>query len=502
MNASVSASRRTWGYPAALRVADRSLVPYALGALISSVLAAAVLVTAPHPTLVTAGMVALILGVGVIARFGYYGAATLLLLAAGLTPVVEGGTATPAEVGGQSLATLRAALLLVLGAVGIALSRSAHGPLPSAIRRTVIGLIYLAPLGLLSAIQNGQGARDLLSLASQAVGQPLVYALALVLFARVASSRGGTRALLKWWAFAVIAEGLLASYQLATGRAYDPLRGITRVQGTMGADFLGVFALLGIFASLALRRLARSPFERALAVAGTLSGIGTLVVSVSRGSLIGLFAALTFVSLRRDGHSKRFSLPIGAAVLVSAALYLAHGFWSTRLDSLRSGFDRPATWISGIRIALDHPFAGVGATHVASVVQSTPRYSFTPFGATSGNPHNAWLFVAAADGIPYLVVLLAVSISIIRAVVVPETFAGSRLLKAGMLGAGLVFVINNLFNHPEIMTFIMAGVALVSATSQQYARGENRLLLQVSAPITATARDQIEYLRGSHNEMG
>jgi O-antigen ligase len=194
-------------------------------------------------------------------------------------------------------------------------------------------------------------------------------------------------------------------------------------------------------------------------------GILTLAASVSRSSAIALGVGLAALIIRlvaaRAGF-RRF-LPVIAAVAVAGiGLYLTSGIWSARLSSkLTAGFDRPATWVSGLRIASDHPLTGVGPNHVADTVTSAIRYTYTPYGATFSNPHNTWIYAMAAEGFPYGLVLLLATVFLVWALVAKPGADGAEYLAAGLLASGLVFAVNNLFTHPDNMIFVLLAAAVI-----------------------------------------
>src|SRR5271165_7163737 len=154
----------------------------------------------------------------------------------------------------------------------------------------------------------------------------------------------------------------------------------------MGSDFLGVFGVIGAFAGAYMRQIAGTRGERTLGVMAIAAGVFVLVASVSRGPLLGLLfgiASLAMASRDKTPRRGRLATALGLTVAAAVALYAMQGLWEARLNaSSTSTFDRPATWVSGARIATDNLLTGVGPTHVAEVVLSSPRYSETPYGAT------------------------------------------------------------------------------------------------------------------------
>ena len=172
----------------------------------------------------------------------------------------------------------------------------AAGPRPFVVVRGL--LLVLAAVGVVSALFTATGSADFLKLTAQAAGQPLFYAIALTLFIR--ETRGNPdarRQLLRAWCVAIVAEAAICVGQVATGAAYDPVRGITRAQGTIGADALGAFAMLGVFGALALRACADGRRDRMLAACATAAGLATLVLSLARGPAIAFVVALAVTAL-------------------------------------------------------------------------------------------------------------------------------------------------------------------------------------------------------------
>jgi hypothetical protein len=440
------------------------------------------------PVLVIGGCVGVVAYVFA-SRAGTTGVMMLLFGAAALIPVVAGAqgtmgvsssTAVPtATIHGYDADTLRTiaiAALTLLAALTLGIRA-----LLAASRLTLLiagGLLAMAVLGVVATAFTAQGGADYLKAASQAGGQPFIYLLLfLELFAVLRSDPKAPELLVRAWCVAVLIEMAVVVVQLGTGAAYDAFRGFTRAQGTMGADFLGIFAVLGAFGGTYLRLIARTPRDRWLGAAAIGAGVFMLVASVSRGSLVGLAVGVATLMLTGSGSQggRRLLVALGVIALAAVSIYLGQGLWKARLDSsTTSTFDRPSTWVSGARIASDNPLVGVGPAHVATVVSSSPRYSDTPFGVSTSNPHDAWLFVTDAEGIPYGILLVVVSALFVVALRRAPKSSSTRVLAAAIVSAGVVFLINNLFNHPEIMLYVLLAGALV-VTSDRHGRRESRV---------------------------
>ena len=204
-----------------------------------------------------------------------------------------------------------------------------------------------------------------------------------------------------------------------------------------------------------------------LAACATAAGLATLVLSLARGPAIAFVVALAVTALPGSAKlsAKRLSTFFFVVVLAAVALYASKGLWLARLNAPSTAqFDRPATWVAGLRLVHDHPLVGVGSTHVVAVVGSSPKYSQTQFGQNHGYRTMRGCTrrqqTARCTG----------SCCCWRACCSRSSSHGARArpdvryLKAGLLGLALVFFTNNLFNHPEVMLVVLlAGVAIATA---------------------------------------
>jgi len=423
----------------------------------------------PHPELLIIAMGLLGLVAAVIVRFGKLGLPLLLLVVTPLIPVVSGVYGQPRSYAGIDGSTIRTFGVATLAAVAALIAGQGAAVQRSRLVLVRGVLLALAAVGLVAAVFTSVDSADFLKLASQSAGQPILYALMLTIFVGLLSSDGETEEkLLSAWCLATIGEGLIVAAQLGTGAAYDPLRGITRAQGTMGADALGAFALFGIFGAISLYRHASTRRGRQLAIVAAVAGMGTLFASLSRGPVIALGVALAVLIVTRRPtalHGRRIAGVLLLVTLAAASIYLTHGLWERRLGaSTTAGFDRPATWVGGLRLVEDHPAVGVGATHMIEVITFSSRYSDTSFGVNGAVPHNAWLFVTAANGVTYGILLVILTVALISAIAQKKRQAEDHYLTVGLIAVGVVFFVNNLFNHPEIMLYVVLALSVLTST--------------------------------------
>jgi putative peptidoglycan lipid II flippase len=332
------------------------------------------------------------------------------------------------------------------------------------------GFLVFAAVGLLVSIGGATDMSSFLTMLSNATGQPAIYALVLLFFVTAMRVIPATRVqFLRALALAIILETGVVVYQYRTGLAFDMVRGYSRAQGTMGSDFLGAFALVAFFGCAALRIEAKGRKARIFANVGAGCAITSLVVSLSRGPIIGfILGVLVFAASRQQSPGgRRRSVVTGAAIVLVMAggLYASRTLWAQRLTAQSTGaFDRPATWISGLRIGEDHPFLGVGPGNVAAEIGNNLRYSQTQYGTVGVNPHNAWIYAFAEGGLFYALALVWLTILLIYVLRRHPHREGhaSQLLTSGLAGVFPIFFINNLFTHPEVFipTLLLYAVVL------------------------------------------
>jgi O-antigen ligase len=211
-----------------------------------------------------------------------------------------------------------------------------------------------------------------------------------------------------------------------------------------------------------------------------LAAVSSLMASTSRGSLLGLGLGLAYLLVSRNRQSiKRARRHVGLVLLLvliaSGGVYATQSLWLNRLNvhGGTTGFDRPATWISGLRVAADHPLTGVGPDNLATLIQDNPRYNTTPYGNTTSFPHDIWIFALAAGGIPYALAVIWLTLVFLRVLHKSSSRGpsqGAAPLQAALVASLPVFVINNIFSHPEVMVLVVLATALLVAPQGTRAR--------------------------------
>lgn len=441
--------------------------------LAAAVVAGALSATGPVPwALILASAVA-ILAVVALWPFGREAPLLAILAITPLFPVTTLGPLTEALGGRGSM--LRAGFI---GVMVVCLFIAHGGRIPRPPRRLqplVSGLLVLAGLGVVAAAANAGDNEGFPGLALQLAGQPLIFAA--VLIAMASYLRDGDRArdrMLTAFSIGVILQAGIIAVELITGAAYDELRGFTRAQGTVGADFVGAFGMVGFLIGFA--ELARSPRLRWIGLATIAAGSVILVGAVARGAVIGVLVGGAYILLS-DPRLRPRALGVAAlvAALAAASLLTPVGaLWTDRLnaDSVDS-FDRPATWVSGARIALDHPWTGLAELDIEEGLVDVREYRQTPFGDTRVLPHNSWLIVADQGGFAALGVIVLLTVLAVLAVRGPPQgrTPEERVYVGALLAMAAVAVINNVVRHPELMIPVIMLICLIACRPQSSGTG-------------------------------
>ncbi|HEY3155920.1 MAG TPA: O-antigen ligase family protein [Candidatus Eisenbacteria bacterium] len=284
---------------------------------------------------------------------------------------------------------------------------------------------------------------------------------------------------------AAVGLAIAVSYALLQLTGLDPfewtwsatLGGLRRVPGTLGhANHLGAWIAitLPLVASLISRgksRNSRLPWI----VLGTVS-LPVLAATLSRGAWVAFAAGLVTYGLMawgaRRGASKRGGRRlVFAAVALAFAAFLAPLFTQLRpvlLGRLRQITDvaAPSTqsrvqlWRAGIRMAADHPIAGVGTDGYLAAFPRyrTPEYWRVEWNGLSAKAHNELVQIAATQGVLgllacFLVVFLA-GRAVLRASRLPD--AAIRAGAAAAAGTLVAFAIQDLASFTVASTGTLA----------------------------------------------
>ena len=441
--------------------------PLVLGAGILLALAAGLAAPRVDPVPALAALALVACAALVIWRFGRLTPSMVLVGVVPLIPAI--GVGLSAELLGTRGASVRAALIVAsLGALLLIYRGGIPKPAPG-LRPVVVGLLALAAAGLFASVANISPTQSLTSLVEHHSGQPLIYAGILVFFAaQVSRSESNKEWLLIAFSIGVWAQAIYVGFEIFSGAAADVSRGFTRGQGTTGSNFVSAYGMMAFFVGLAECRFgSRGRHMRAVGLLTMASSLAVLAGVVARGGILGLllgFAYLIYTDARTRRRGKVI-VATAAAILVGSLFTPVGELWEGRLTTLDTQrFDRPATWVSGIRIGLDNPVSGLGnEPELIKAVQTVPEYAETPFGNTYVIPHNSWILVFSEGGVLSLAVMLALTVVTIGAIHRRRwRSTESRYYVAALLGLAAVAMINNVFRHPELMVIALLLLALVT----------------------------------------
>ena len=266
-------------------------------------------------------------------------------------------------------------------------------------------------------------------------GLPMVaaYAAALAVGARVLTSAQPRRVFTSAIALAALANGLVALGQAVFG-------GGDRVTGLLSnSTTLGTFGLI----ALAVVGWALLTHTRPLLWAGTVGAAACIVLSASRGALVGLGAALVVALLLRKRASsipRWWVLVAGAAVVMAGALLVpstAARVTGSSPFSESTITGRVLLWGESVQLWLAHPLAGVGPSRFVDAINPfhTAQWAAAvgPY-APPDSPHDVLLQVVCSTGVLGLVALAAIGFIAVRDAL---AVTSPQLVVAATVTAGL-----------------------------------------------------------------
>jgi O-antigen ligase len=249
------------------------------------------------------------------------------------------------------------------------------------------------------------------------------YALNLILFLIVyAAVRNGRQAIMLTSAY-VLGASVAGLFAVLGPRGWAGPNEVARATGTVGdANELAAVLIPAIVLALVLALVAaRGPLARLAAVGAAGVCMLALLLTLSRGGLVGLGCAL-LATIAVGGRWR----PIAASLAVATALFTV-GYFAlvatpeerARVTEVQGGTGRTDIWTVGVRMVRAHPINGVG---LGNFQTSSVHYLLEP-GAlqrsdfivdTPKVAHNTFLQVLAelgAVGFALFLAILAFSLS-------------------------------------------------------------------------------------------
>lgn len=335
----------------------------------------------------------------------------------------------------------------------------------------VPGLVFLTVLVLSASL-----APDLATSAKEILRWAALLG-ALVVAATFATRWGARRLILAAVFAALIGEALLGWAQFLLRRGPDAFRigPFLRAYGTFGqpnpyGGYLAMLLPLAVAVVVAERPWARRPswFTLLALAAGGLGG-AALLMSLSRGALVGLIVglALLFALNVRRGGLLLLAAAFGVGVVVALSLlHLVPATVAARLDQIVEyvgWFDvsritptpqnwaiieRMAHWQAAWNMYLAHPLLGVGPGHYPLAY---PDYRVNDFWKDPlGHAHNIYLNIMAEEGFFGILAYAGLWLSWIAVLVASYRRAKTpldRALASGVLAGLLAVTVHNLFDN-------------------------------------------------------
>ena len=193
--------------------------------------------------------------------------------------------------------------------------------------------------------------------------------------------------------------------------------GITHVaQGVAGnRNQLAMYINMAVIAALLVYTLIRGTVPRLIILAGVPVLLLALGLTLSRTGLIVMGVTLGSVWYRL-ARERGFLILLGSTLAcVTLFFFLPGKFWAragTILPSIERQDDtfgmRVRLWETGLRLVEDRPLTGVGPGNFAL---ASARYAEAGMAGMHLNTHNAYVGVAAEEGLPGLALFLTVFLS-------------------------------------------------------------------------------------------
>jgi len=309
-------------------------------------------------------------------------------------------------------------------------------------------------------------------------------------------------------------EGVVGVYQAATGNGAGFGAKNIRAIGTFGIGDQIAMATVVSVAMLVLIAVALRAAEaklRWVAVGGVLALAVPLLLSLSRGGLLGfVVAAGVMVAAAGLRQALRTLVVVAALALLAVAVtsavestvvsrFATVGSSATEPD--RSVQDRYDLWSTAISIWRIRPVTGVGVKQFAPY-----RDSYAPLGLSSGSdqagagsyvrvqllsPHNEYLLLLCEQGVlgltAFLLLLVSLAFCHVRRMRSPPTGTVDSVLRLVALGLLVRYGVDNVYGDiagPGALLFsILLGVQLRSAVAMRTPLGLRGSLVWSSARL-------------------
>lgn len=214
-----------------------------------------------------------------------------------------------------------------------------------------------------------------------------------------------------------------------------------------------------------------------LVLASVTAGTVTLLLTQSRGGLLGFAVAVLIIASTMPVRWRFVCFGLGVcACLVLLQTPVGGGWWTRAMEAIGSfqgrvhvtqgnwaTEERRAHWGAATRMLRENPFSGLGAGDFgAEFRQYTPDWRFRQ---SRGHAHNGYLQLAAESGIPGLVSFVAwcgVTVSALTGGMSSSRSAVERMLAVGSMATFVAFMVHSMVDYLNVLSLGIQ-IALVIA---------------------------------------
>lgn len=357
-------------------------------------------------------------------------------------------------------------------------------------------LVALGVLGCISLVMNSiLSPADIMNGAFKYLSFAAILVLVYVRADTEAKARGMARAI-------GISGAVVAIYSLVdyfSGNSYYPEYGYSRASGTFEHwNQLGGYLALVSFLLLSLALAARNTFLRLAGFAGYVAQLLALLLTLTLGSVMGVFASLFYaiVGIFKRSFGKAL-LGTLATLVVFAVLWQAVPQVGEKFSIAdeRVG-DRLVTYERGVQLLKENFWWGYGSADEVyqAVLEAAPRGGIQ---ATSAVPHNLFLSMSVEKGIFGGLLLLLIVIRVFRLLWrrPGRAYGRDAAIHYGILLGILAFIVQDMSNllilHSRLGVIFFAMVALDVRLREFGEAREQAAASTSSRPLPAPLREPL-----------
>ncbi|MBS3812029.1 MAG: O-antigen ligase family protein [Halanaerobiales bacterium] len=202
----------------------------------------------------------------------------------------------------------------------------------------------------------------------------------------------------------------------------------------------GTLLMVSLIFVISYFEFLKNKYRYLMLIPGILGSLAILL-TLSRGSFIGLIAGLTTYSLRSKKHIVVFVIII---LLMSTVIYSNPKLNNRFFDSItiRENMDRIYIWLSSVEMIKDYPIKGVGPGNFP-IIYPLYKHDYDQKTHTMSYAHNIFLNIAVETGLIGFILFSAIIIIIL---IMAIKIYNKNALSRGVVAAFLSVLIHNQFD--------------------------------------------------------